>query len=114
MVWTFRKMAVGNAALFLLFVSLCSSRAAAQTSFPSSNFSTLATLSLDSRPDAPVAKLKPDQPSPTDFREIPEEGIYIPMDATQRLKWFVAQTAGPESFLAGMFSAGIGTARGKP
>jgi len=67
---------------------------------------------LDHRPDAPIAK--PDQPSPTNFREIPEEGVYIPMDGRKRLEWFAVQTTGPGSLVGGLFAAGISTASNQP
>jgi len=70
------------------------------------------TLLPDNRPNAPVAK--PDQPSPMDFRAIPEEGPYVPMDRRQRLEWIAMQTAGPGSLVGGLLTAGIGTANSQP
>ncbi len=44
-----------------------------------------------------------------------QEGVVDPpISGTQRLKWFTDATVGPESLVAGVFSAGWGTARTIP
>jgi hypothetical protein len=39
---------------------------------------------------------------------------YYPITGTQRVRWFVASTLGPETLTVGLFSAGFGTARDTP
>jgi hypothetical protein len=39
---------------------------------------------------------------------------YHPITGTERLKWFVGSTVGPETLTVGLFSAGFGTARNSP
>jgi len=39
---------------------------------------------------------------------------YSPLTGKQRVKWAAAETFGPESWLVGIWTAGIGTARDKP
>lgn len=39
---------------------------------------------------------------------------YQPINGSQRLKWFVDSTVGPETLIVGLFSAGFGTARDTP
>ena len=107
MSWTLRGAAGTAVAAVILAVPAGIS---AQTS--SSSFSPSAPVVVEHRPEAPVTK--PDQPSPTDFREIPEEGPYLPMDGRQRLQWFAVETAGPASLAGGLFTAGIRTAGNQP
>ena len=39
---------------------------------------------------------------------------YLPISGKERAKWFVKASIGPESLAAGLFTAGINTARDKP
>jgi hypothetical protein len=65
---------------------------------------------------------EPAQPEPArhyDFRHyihaVPQSpGDYQPITADERLGWFTRSTIGPRSLLAGVFSAGIGTAVNSP
>lgn len=58
-------------------------------------------------PDAPVSAESVTK-SPT------VQQAYLPISGEKRLEWFFIRSAGPESLLAGLFTAGIGTARNKP
>jgi hypothetical protein len=44
----------------------------------------------------------------------PATGSYEPITGKQRLKWFVTSTVGPESLMAGLFSAGFSTSSNSP
>jgi hypothetical protein len=67
---------------------------------------------------------KPDAPKPkasaTESRSlgagqaISGAPVWKPITGAQRVKWFFVSSAGPESLLAGGFTAAIGTARDKP
>jgi len=64
------------------------------------------------KPDAE----KPDAPVPADsIRKSPTtQQAYLPISGEKRMAWFFVRSVGPESLLAGLFTAGIGTARNKP
>lgn len=59
------------------------------------------------KPDAPVAA---DSVTKSPLERQP----YEPISGKNRLQWFLVRSAGPESLIAGLFTAGIGTARNKP
>lgn len=81
-----------NALRFLLFLLLAPSLTSAQASNPAA----------EEKPSSPVPKmLAPPNP-------------YQPITGGQRLKWIAYSTLGPESLIAGIWSAGIGTARDMP
>jgi hypothetical protein len=59
---------------------------------------------------------KPDAPIPADSitKSPTETQKYEPISGSRRVEWFLIRTVGPESLTAGLFTAGIGTARDKP
>ena len=59
----------------------------------------------------PAAQEKPSRPVPK-FLAPPNQ--YHPITGGQRMRWIAYSTLGPESLLAGVWSAGIGTARDMP
>lgn len=61
----------------------------------------------ESKPDAPVA-------SDSITKSPSERQPYDPINGTRRFEWFFIRSVGPESLMAGLFTAGIGTARDKP
>jgi len=44
----------------------------------------------------------------------PPVNSYQPITGRQRITWFAQSTVGPESLVAGLFSAGFGTALNRP
>jgi hypothetical protein len=65
---------------------------------------------------APASTDKPDAPVPADSitKSPSEKQQYEPISGTRRIEWFFVRSVGPESLIAGAFTAGIGTARDKP
>lgn len=63
--------------------------------------------------DTQSAPAKPDPPilAPSASAAM---GPYHPITGKQRLRWFVGSTIGPETLAAGVFAAGVGTARNRP
>jgi len=59
---------------------------------------------------------KPDAPVPADSitKSPTTQQAYLPISGKKRVEWFLIRSAGPESLMAGLFTAGIGTARNKP
>ena len=63
---------------------------------------------------------KPRAPEPLPASEkqnlkvIAAQAPYSPITGKQRVQWAAAETFGPESWLVGIWTAGIGTARDKP
>jgi hypothetical protein len=76
----------------------------------------LFSLPAGAQTPEPAPKEKPDAPVPADSitKSPSEKQIYVPISGTKRLEWFFVRSAGPESLVAGAFTAGIGTARDKP
>jgi len=64
------------------------------------------------KPDAPAAK--PQGPPKQNLKVIAAQAPYEPLSAKQRVQWAAQQTFGPESWLVGIWTAGIGTARDTP
>jgi hypothetical protein len=64
------------------------------------------------KPEAPV--VKPQGPPEQQLNFIPARARYEPLSGKQRVLWTVKETFGPESWLVGVWTAGIGTARNKP
>jgi hypothetical protein len=64
----------------------------------------------------PAPGQKPDTPVPADSitKSPSQKQVYVPISGTKRFEWFFVRSVGPESLVAGAFTAGIGTARDKP
>jgi len=67
------------------------------------------------KPQKPDSE-KPDAPVPADSitKSPTTQQAYLPISGEKRVSWFFVRSVGPESLLAGLFTAGIGTARNKP
>ena len=63
------------------------------------------------KPDAPLPK---SEDTPDTLKVISVQAPYEYITGKQRLQWAVVETFGPESLVAGVWSAGIGTARDNP
>jgi hypothetical protein len=59
----------------------------------------------------PVAPEEPSSPAP---KLLAPPNQYHPITGGQRMRWIAYSTLGPESLVAGIWSAGIGTARDMP
>ena len=64
------------------------------------------------KPEAPVAK--PQGPPALNLKVVAAQAPYQPLSAKQRVLWAASETFGLESWLVGIWTAGIGTARNKP
>src|SRR5262244_3206531 len=64
------------------------------------------------KPEAPAAK--PQGPPAPSLKVVPAQAPYEPLSGKQRVQWAVSETFGVESWLVGIWTAGIGTARNKP
>jgi hypothetical protein len=64
------------------------------------------------KPEAPAAK--PQGPPAISLKVVPAQAPYEPLSAKQRVEWAASETFGLESWLVGIWTAGIGTARDKP
>jgi hypothetical protein len=64
------------------------------------------------KPEAPAAK--PQGPPAVSLKVVPAQAPYEPLSAKQRVEWAALETFGLESWLVGIWTAGIGTARDKP
>jgi hypothetical protein len=64
------------------------------------------------KPDAPAAK--PQGPPEQNLKVITAQAPYEPLSGKQRVAWAASETFGPESWLVGTWTAGMGTARNKP
>jgi len=63
------------------------------------------------KPDAPQP---PQGSSQESIKVISAQAPYTPITGKQRVQWAAVETFGPESWLVGIFTAGVGTARDKP
>jgi hypothetical protein len=63
------------------------------------------------RPEAPEA---PQGPVEQNLRLLSAQAPYRMISGKERIRWAAMETFGPESFLSGTISAGIGTGRDKP
>ena len=64
------------------------------------------------KPEAPP--VKPQGPPEQKLNFIAAQAPYEPLSGKQRVLWAARETFGPESWLVGVWTAGIGTARDKP
>jgi len=64
------------------------------------------------KPEAPAAK--PQGPPALGLKVVPAQAPYEPLSGKQRVRWAASETFGLESWLVGIWTAGIGTARNKP
>lgn len=92
------------------FVAIVAVLAVLGTAFPA-----FAQTSSQSVPAQTQDKMKAEPPSPLQSpRPLEQNAVYHPITGDQRLKWFAASTVGPTTLIAGIFSAGIGTALDRP
>jgi hypothetical protein len=78
----------------------------------------LTIVGSTAKPQTPAADRsnKPDAPVAADSitKSPSEKQDYEAISGRRRVDWFFVRTVGPESLFAGLFTAGIGTARDKP